>query len=242
MDIRQKSVLITGANRGIGRALVAEALRRGAGRVYAAARESLDISDARITHLPLDVTSAAQIAAASAAVPELDILINNAGVATYGDLSNFDDLDRHLAVNLYGLLNVSRAFLPQLRRSRGAIVNQLSLAGIASVPVMPAYSVSKAAAVNLTQGLRAFLVPQGVAVHSVFLGPIDTDMTRELPIPKSSSEAAAQGIFDGLLAGDEDIFPDPVSGPLADGWRGGVAKTLERQFAAFVAPATTAAA
>jgi len=234
MNIQQKSVLITGANRGIGRALVAEALRRGVGRVYAGTRNALDIDDPRITRIALDVTSRPQITSAAAAIADLDILINNAGVATYGDIANFDAIEQHLAVNLYGMLNLSRAFLPQLRRSRGAIVNQLSLAAIASVPVMPAYSVSKAAAFNVTQGLRAYLAPEGVAVHSVFLGPIDTDMVRDLTLPKTPAEEAARGIFDGLAAGEEDIFPDFASHPIAGGWREGVAKMLEHQFRAFV--------
>jgi len=242
MDIEQKSVLITGANRGIGRALVIEALKRGARRVYAGTRGGFDIDDARVTGIALDVTSGPQIAAAAAAIADLDILINNAGVATYGtDIGNFDAIEQHLAVNLFGMLNVSRAFLPPLRRSRGALVNQLSLAAIASVPVMPAYSVSKAAALSLTQGLRAYLGPEGVTVHSVLLGPIDTDMVRDLALPKTPADEAARGIFDGLAAGEEDIFPDPASRPVAAGWRDGVAKTLEQQFRAFV-PANSAQA
>ena len=242
MDVREKSVLITGANRGLGRALVTEALNRGASHVYAGIRDSLDIADPRVTAVLLDVTSVAQIAAAAASIPDLDVLINNAGVASYGGLGNLDSIAAHLAVNLFGVLNVSRAFLPQLRRSGGAIVNQLSLASIASVPAMPAYSVSKAAALNLTQGLRAFLAPEGVSVHSVLLGPIDTDMTRDLDLPKTPANVAARGIFDGLTAGDEDIFPDPASRPVADGWREGVAKALELQFRAFVPQAAPQAA
>ncbi len=234
MDVRQKSVLITGANRGLGRALVVEALERGVGRVYAGTRGEIDILDQRVTKVALDVTDTGQIAEAVGAIAELDILVNNAGVATYGDLSNFDTMEQHLAVNLFGVLNVSRAFLPQLRRSRGAIINQLSLAGIASVPAMPAYSVSKAAALNLTQSLRALLAPQGVSVHSVVLGPIDTAMTRNLALPKMPVGIAARGIFDGLVAGDEDIFPDSASARVAAGRRAGVAKSLERQFQAFV--------
>jgi len=242
MDITDKTVFITGANRGIGHALVLEALGRGARRVYAASRSGIDIVDPRLFRVLLDVTNGSHITAASGAVGELDLLINNAGVATYGDLANLDDLEQHLAVNLFGTLNVSRAFLPQLGRSHGAIVNLLSLAGIASVPVMPAYSISKAAALNLTQSLRSFLAPAGVRVHSVLLGPIDTDMTRGLHLPKTAPAMAARGIFDGLAAGDEDIFPDPASQPLADSWNGGVSKELERQFRAFMLDAPSALA
>lgn len=106
--------------------------------------------------------------------------------------------------------------------------------------MLSAYSISKAAAFNMTQSLRAFLAHQGVAVHAVLLGPIDTDMTRGLEIPKTSPELAAVGILDGLEKGEEDIFPDPASQSIADAWRNGVAKALERQFAAFVAKSEAA--
>lgn len=191
MNIADKTVLITGANRGIGLAL--------------------------------------------------DALINNAGIALYDDLSHFDVIEQHLAVNLFGLLRVTHAFLPLLKRSKGAIVNNLSLAGLATLPVIPAYSISKAAAFNATQSLRALLASQGVKVHGVILGPTDTDMTRGFEIPKASPETAARGIFDGLEKGDEEIFPDPASQSVAEGWRAGVAKALERQFSAFVPPSAARA-
>jgi NAD(P)-dependent dehydrogenase (short-subunit alcohol dehydrogenase family) len=239
MNIANKSVLITGANRGIGRALVDEALRRGASRVYAAARGPFQHDDKRATPLVLDVTDAAQIARASGAVQNLDVLINNAGIAIYDDLSNPEVVEQHFAVNLFGTLKVTRAFLPQLVRARGAIVNNLSLAAIASLPMIPAYSISKAASSSMTQSLRALLKGQGVTVHGVFLGPIDTDMNRGLEIPKAPVTVAAQGIFNGLEKGEEDIFPDPASLPAADGWRGGITKGLEREFAAFVPQTAT---
>lgn len=239
MNIANKTILITGANRGIGRALVIEALRRGAKRVYAGTRGAALPADERITRLPLDVTNAAQIQAAVAAVDSLDILINNAGVAIYDDLSNLAVIEQHLAVNFLGLLKVTHAFLPQLKQSKGAIVNNLSLAALAAVPVIPAYSISKAAAFNLTQSLRSLLVGQGITVHAVVLGPIDTDMNRGFDIPKASPESAAQHIFAGLEKGETDIFPDPASLSIAEGWHSGVAKALERQFAAFV-PASAA--
>jgi NAD(P)-dependent dehydrogenase (short-subunit alcohol dehydrogenase family) len=234
MNIAKKTILITGANRGIGRALVDEALRRGAKRVYAGTRSALQNTDKRVTPLTLDVTSVSQIQRAVDEVDTIDVLINNAGVAIYDDLSKFNVIEQHLAVNLLGSLRVTHAFLPLLRRSKGAIVNNLSLAALAALPVIPAYSISKAAAFNMTQSLRAFLAGQGVTVHAVFLGPIDTDMTRGFEIPKASAETAARGIFDGLEKGEEDIFPDPASRSIAEGWRTGAAKALERQYAAFV--------
>jgi NAD(P)-dependent dehydrogenase (short-subunit alcohol dehydrogenase family) len=236
VNIAQKTVLITGASRGIGRALVDEALRRGAKRVYAGARGALQHAAARVTPLTLDVTDAAQIRRAAAEVDSLDVLINNAGVAIYDDLSNIEVIEQHLAVNLLGLLKVTHAFLPLLRRSQGAIVNNLSLAGLAPLPIIPAYSSSKAAAFNVTQSLRALLAGQGVRVHAVVLGPIDTDMNRGFEIPKASPQSAAMGIFDGLEKGEEEIFPDPASASLAAPWRAGATKALEREFAAFVPP------
>src|SRR5215813_875660 len=125
MNIENKTILITGANRGIGRALVDEALRRGAKRVYAGTRSPLQDADKRVTPLTLDVTSASQIQRAAEQLETLDVLINNAGVALYDDLSNPDVIEQHLAVNVLGSLETTRAFLPLLRRTKGAIVNNL---------------------------------------------------------------------------------------------------------------------
>ena len=136
------------------------------------------------------------------------------------------------------MLRVTHAFVPLLKRSHGAIVNNLSLAALAALPIIPAYSISKAAAFNMTQSLRALLASEGVTVHGVVLGPVDTDMNRGLEIPKASPESAAAGIFDGLARGEEEIFPDPVSQSIAEDWRVGAAKGLERQFAAFAPEAT----
>jgi NAD(P)-dependent dehydrogenase (short-subunit alcohol dehydrogenase family) len=241
MNVANKTVLITGANRGIGRALVDEALERGAKRVYAGTRGALSVTDKRVVPLTLDVTNPAEIQRAVNEVDGLDVLINNAGVAIYDDLTSLDVIERHLAVNLFGPLNVTRAFLPLLKRSQGAVVNNLSMAALAPLPIIPAYSISKAAAFNMTQGLRALLAGQGVTVHAVVLGPIDTDMNRGFDIPKASPKSAAAGIFDGLEHGDEEIFPDPASQSIAESWRAGAAKALERQFAAFVSQSAAAA-
>jgi NAD(P)-dependent dehydrogenase (short-subunit alcohol dehydrogenase family) len=225
---------VTGANRGIGQALVEEALRRGAKQVYAGTRQPLAHPDRRVTPLTLDVTNAAQTQEAVEKVESLDILINNAGLGLYDDLSDRTALERHLAVNLFGTYGVTQAFLPLLTRSRGAIVNIASLAALAAVPLMPAYSISKAAAFSLSQSLRALLAGRGVRVHAVLTGPVDTDMTRGLEVPKASPESVARAIFDGVEKGEEDIFPDPMSESMAESWRNGAGKTLERQNAALV--------
>lgn len=238
MNIENKTVLITGANRGIGQALVEEALRRGAKRVYAATRQPFAHSDSRVTRLALDVTNTAQIQDAVENVDALDMLINNAGLALYDDLRDRAALEQSLAVNLYGPYAVTQAFLPLLTRSRGAIVNVLSLAAIAAVPFSPAYSISKAAAFSLAQSLRSLLAGQGVRVHVVLPGPVDTEMSRNLDIPKASPESVARAILDGVEKGQEEIFPDSMSESIAEAWRTGAPKALERQFAAFV-PAST---
>jgi NAD(P)-dependent dehydrogenase (short-subunit alcohol dehydrogenase family) len=232
--IRDKDILVTGANRGIGRALVDEALRRGAKRVYAGTRQPLTHADGRVTSLTLDVTDATQIQEVAANVEALDILINNAGLALYDDLSDRAPLEQHLAVNLFGTYGVTQAFLPLLTRSHGTIVNVLSLAAVAALPIIPAYSISKAAQLSLTQSLRALLAGQGVQVHAVLSGPVDTDMSRDLDVPKASPASVARAIFDGVEQGDDDIFPDPMSAALADNWRTGAAKALERENAALV--------
>ncbi len=201
MTIANKVVLVTGANRGIGRALVEEALRRDAKRVYAGTRQPWTHPDRRVTPLVLDVTNEAQIQAAVESVEALDILVNNAGLQPYDDLSDRATLEQSLAVNLFGPYGVTRAFLP-----------------------------------FMTQSLRALLAGRGVSVHAVLTGPTDTDMTRGLDVPKASPESVARAIFDGVENGEEDIFPDPLSASLAESWRSGVAKSLERQNAALVQP------
>jgi NAD(P)-dependent dehydrogenase (short-subunit alcohol dehydrogenase family) len=232
MIITGKTVLVTGASRGIGQALAEEALSRDAKRVYAGTRVPLTHPDGRVTPLTMDVTSAAQIQEAAGTISSLDILINNAGVALYDDLSDRAALERHLAVNLFGTHSVTQAFLPHLTRSRGAIVNNLSTNALAAFPLIPAYSISKAAAFSLTQSLRALLAGRGVRVHAVLTGPVDTDMTRSIDIPKASPESVARAIFDAVEKEEEDIFPDPMSQSVAESWRNSAAKALERQQAA----------
>jgi NAD(P)-dependent dehydrogenase (short-subunit alcohol dehydrogenase family) len=235
--LTDKTVLVTGATSGIGHALVEEALRRGASRVYAGTRPPMSHPDRRVTPLTLDVTDPAQIQRAVDSIDALDVLINNAGIALYDDLTDRAVLEQHLAVNLFGTYEVTRAFLPLLTRSRGAIVNNVSMMALAPFPVTPAYAISKAATFNLTQSLRLLLAGQGVSVHAALTGPTDTDMTRGFDIPKASPDSVASAIFEGLENGDEDIFPDPMSESIAESWRTGDVKALERQYALFVGTA-----
>jgi len=241
MTIEGKAVLVTGANRGLGQALVEEALRRGATRVYAGTRQPLVHPDERVRPLTLDVTDPTQVQRAAEKVESLDLLFNNAGLALPDALSDRAALERHLAVNLFGTWRVTEAFVPLLTRTGGTVVNVTSLAAFAAVPVLPAYSISKAAVFSLSQSLRALLARRGVSVQAVMAGPIDTDMVRGLDIPKTSPESVARGIFDGVERGDDEIFPDPMSEKMAESWRAGAAKVLERQNAALVPAAAVAA-
>lgn len=234
MKISGAVILVTGANRGLGRALLEEALSKGAKRVYAGTRRPFIHADKRVTQLILDVTNPAQVREAAEKVASLDILINNAGAFLPGEISDRAALEQLLAVNLFGTYDVTLALLPVLARPRSAIVNILSLASIAAVPFDPLYSISKAAAFSFAQSLRALMAGRGVKVHAVMPGPIDTDMTRNLNVPKASAESTARAIFAGVEREDEEIFPDPMSEPIAEGWRSSAVKALQRQFAAYV--------
>jgi NAD(P)-dependent dehydrogenase (short-subunit alcohol dehydrogenase family) len=236
-----KTVLVTGANRGLGRALVAEALRRGAKRVHAGTRRRFSHPNERVTPVMLDVTDDTQVQRAARQVEVLDVLVNNAGVAIDDDLSDRAMLEQHLAVNLFGPWSVTRAFLPLLTRANGAVVNVLSVAAAAALPITPSYSVSKAASWSLSQSLRALLAPRGVSVHAVMAGPINTEMSTGIPVPKASTDSVARAIFDAVGAGEDDIFPDPLSATLAESWRAGPVKAMERQNAQLVAAAPMAA-
>jgi NAD(P)-dependent dehydrogenase (short-subunit alcohol dehydrogenase family) len=232
------SVLVTGANRGIGKALVEEALARGAARVYAGTRRPLEHPDDRVVPLTLDVTDAAQIRAAAEAVESLDLLVNNAGLALWGDdLSDAAMLQQHFAVNVFGTFGVTRALLPALTASHGAVLNMLSTSSLANMPLAPGYSVSKAAAFSLTQGLRAHLANRGVRVHAAVIGVVDTDMTKGFDLPKAAPADVAARILDGVARGEDEIVPDEMAELIADGWRNGALKALELEYAALVADA-----
>ncbi len=236
--LTDQHVLVTGANRGLGRALVDEALRRGARRVYAGTRRPMTSTDGRVVPMLLDITDGTQVRAARDAIDALDVLVNNAGISQYDDLSERDVLQQHLAVNLFGPHAMISAFEPQLVRSHGAVVNVLSLASLAALPIIAAYSVSKAAAFSMTQIMRAQLAAHEVRVHAVLAGPIDTDMSRALDIAKAAPADVARAIYDGVADGVPEIFPDPLSAPLEAAWRDGPVKALELGNAALLRAAS----
>jgi NAD(P)-dependent dehydrogenase (short-subunit alcohol dehydrogenase family) len=217
MTLTGQTVLISGANRGIGAALVRELLKRDVRKVYATARSvgSLpDFCDVRSVPLQLDVTDNVSVEAASSAAADIDILINNAGTAAFSDwlLSEQAVIDADMVTNLYGTLRVIRAFAPHLQaRHSGTIVNVISVVGLAPVPALSGYSASKAALQSLTQALRGSLADSGIKVVGVYPGPIDTDLARDLPFNKATPEHAAANIVRGLESGEDWIFPDPIA-------------------------------
>lgn len=239
MQIKNSIALVTGANRGIGRAFVGALLERGARRVYAAARNlsSLDavaqLDRDRVRTITLDVRSAEDARAAADVARDLTLLINNAAVLSLGGLADLplDAVRENMETNFFGTLNVTNAFIPVLERQRGAIVNMLTLVALASMPGLAAYNASKAAGLSLTQSFRADLGKRGITVHGVFPGAVDTDMIRAFQMPKTPAIDVARATLDGVEAGEEDIFPDPMSRQLYAAWREDH-KAVERQFAA----------
>jgi NAD(P)-dependent dehydrogenase (short-subunit alcohol dehydrogenase family) len=240
MKIQGTIALVTGANRGIGRAFVEQLLADGASKIYAGARNTTDLAPLvsldpeRVVPIKLDVTRPADVAAAVDAAGDVTLVVNNAGVFTSGSVldSTEDSVRRDMEVNYFGTLAVSRAFAPVLEgNGGGALVNVLSVVSLASMPALGGYNASKAAAWSLTQSLRAELGKRGIAVVSVFPGPIDTDMAKDIPMEKTSPRVVAQEVLEGLEAGAEDIFPDPMAKQVQAGWSADP-KALERQFGA----------
>jgi NAD(P)-dependent dehydrogenase (short-subunit alcohol dehydrogenase family) len=233
--------LVTGANRGIGRALTEALLTRGAQKVYATARnpEALrPLRDERLVPLRLDVTDADQIRAAAAAASDVELVFNNAGVVLGSGIAESTVLDqarREMEVNYFGPLQLVHRLAPTLARNGGgAVVNIGSVAGLTNVPFFPTYSASKAALHSLTQAARVLLGPQGTSVFGVYAGPVDTDMVRDLALPKTSPGKVAFAILNGIEAGQEDIFPDPFAMDFVRLFESSP-KASERQIAAMVA-------
>lgn len=226
--IENATLLVTGANRGLGRALVTTSLQRGARRIYAGARDVATLTDLvriapeRVVPLALDVTDPASLQAAAARAQDVSLLVNNAGVlASFGILtSTRTQLEQDFATNFFGVLAMSQAFLPALERAAEArIVNVLSIVSLANMPAIGGYSAAKAAAHSVTQALRAELQPKGIRVHAVFPGPIDTDMIRDFAVPKTHPDQVARAILTGVERDDLDIFPDPAAQEMGAVWR-----------------------
>lgn len=222
MQIKDTTAFVTGANRGIGKALVDALLAGEAKKVYATARDvaKLPFTDPRVVKVQLDVTDAESIAAATKNVGDVELLINNAGVNAAS--TAFDDIAGHrsdLEVNYFGVLRVSRALVETLKANKGTIVNLNSLVSLASMAPIASYSVSKAASHSLTLALRAELAKFGVSVYGVYAGPIDTDMAKDMPMDKASPDEAAAAILAGVEARETHITPDDMAREVVATWR-----------------------
>ena len=239
MQANQSIPLVTGANRGIGRAFVEAYLTRGVGKIYAAGRKASDLDTVvaldpkRVIPVILDVTNAEQIKAAVVRAGDVNVLVNNAGALSMGGLLEITDekLRHDLEVNYFGLIHVTRAFAPVIEKNGGGVVaNVLSVVSFASMPGFAGYNASKAAAWSATQALRADLGKRHIKVVGVFPGPIDTDMAKEIPMAKTPPLDVANEVIDGIAQGAEDVFPDPMSKQFYAGWKADH-KAVEKQFA-----------
>lgn len=215
MKIQNATVLITGANRGIGLAFAREALARGARKVYAGARNPASVTLPGVEAIALDVTSDAQVADAARRCGDVTLLINNAGIATLGGFlaeGGTDSARQQMETNFFGPWRVSQAFAPVLAaQGGGAILNVLSVASWINSPMLAVYGASKSAAWALTNGLRNELRAQGTQVLGLHMGFVDTDLTRGIEMPKTSAADVVRRAFDALEAGAEEVLGDELT-------------------------------
>ena len=238
MKIGDSTVLVTGGNRGIGLALVKQAVKLGAKKVYAtyrseASKSSFDEFDERVVPVQLDLVDSESISKLAAVAPDIDILINNAGVFTAADVldDTIDQLRSDFETNFFGTVAVTRTLAPALKANQpAAIANLSSIVGLAPMPSFGGYSASKAAAHSMTQSIRGKLKEHGVTVHGVYPGPIDTDMAAEVGMDKTPPEVVAANVFHGIETGVEEIYPDPMSEQMGSIYVGSP-KQLEASFA-----------
>lgn len=236
MKLDNKTILVTGSNRGIGKALVEALLKQPVRKIYAAARRPQDLpafNDSRVVLIKLDICDPIQIQQAVTQAQDIDMLINNAGVLSYAGVVSGEIglLKQDMEVNYFGTLNLPRSFIPVLeKQGGGAIVNLLSVFSLASIAGVAGYSASKSALFSATQAMRTELKAKNISVHGVFPGPIDTDMGKGLDMPKTSAKVTAENIVAGIIADQEDIFPDSFSLQVSEVWAKNP-KALERQFA-----------
>ncbi len=213
MKIEGSVALVTGANRGLGKAFAEELLARGAAKVYATARDAASITDPRVVPLRLDVTDPASVRAAAEQAADVQLLVNNAGIATgAGVLDGEEALRREMETNYYGLVRVSSAFAPVLAANGGgAIVNMLSALSWLSLPDTAGYSAAKAAAWAATNALRLALREQGTLVTAVHAGYIDTDMAAHVDGPKAAPGEVVAQVFDAVEAEQPEVLADETS-------------------------------
>ena len=226
MNIANAVVFVTGANRGLGLALVHALLAKGARKVYAGVRDPASLKAPGAIPVRLDVTDAASVAAAAQACGDVDLLINNAGVAHMVDYLDATAIERGHAMfetNFFGVLRMSQAFTPVLRANGGgALVNILSVASWVNAAPLSLYAASKSAAWGFTNGLRTALADQGTLVTGVHVGFMDTDMTDGIELPKSSPQDVAATIIAGIEAGRTEVLADDISVTVKHGLSNGI--------------------
>jgi len=214
-------VLITGANRGIGLAFAEAALARGAHKVYAGARNPSNITLAGVQALPLDVTSAADVAAAAASCKDVTLVVNNAGIGHFGSILGPDGAEAartHLETNLFGMLRLIQGFAPILAANGGgAFLNVLSVASWINSGMLNAYAISKSAAWSLTNGVRNELRAQKTQVLAMHMGFVDTDLIKAMDVPKVSPQSVVKQAFDALEAGASEVLADDRSRQIKHG-------------------------
>lgn len=214
MNIKDATVLVTGANRGLGLVFTRELVARGARKVYAAARDPATITEPGVEPLRLDVTNPDDVAAAAKLASDVTLVINNAGIAQAGGFLAEDSeavTRRIFETNFYGMLSMSKAFAPVLKANGGgALLNVLSVVSWVS-GAMAAYSASKSAAWSLTNALRLELAGQKTQVTALHMGFVDTDLARDFDAPKSTSEDIVKRALDGLEAGLDEVLADERS-------------------------------
>ncbi len=243
MKIDNKNILVTGANRGIGAAIVRELLKHKVGKVYAAARNVKnlpDFGDKRVIPLALDITDSKQVADLAKQAKDINILINNAGTIAFASIieGQLDQIAADMKVNYFGTIGMMQAFAPVLQKNgQGMIANVISIIGLAPMVSVGGYSASKAALHSATQSARTELAARNIHVIGIYPGPIDTEMARDFPIAKTSPAVTAQAIVAGIIEGKDYIFPDPMSQQMGALWEQNP-KAVEKQFAA---PMTDAA-
>ncbi|MCK1822976.1 SDR family oxidoreductase [Streptomyces sp. XM83C] len=225
MDISAATALVTGANRGLGRALAQELTARGA-TVYAAARRPEQVDLPGVKAIQLDVTDPASVAAAAEAAGDVNLLINNAGTSTGADLltGEWDDLRLELDTHYLGSLRVIRAFAPVIEaRGGGAVLNILSVLSWIGLPSVGAYAAAKSAAWSMTNTVRQQLAPRGITVSALHVGYMDTDMARHVTQPKTDPAVVARAAVDGIASGTYEIVVDDLSRKVRADLAGGVA-------------------
>jgi NAD(P)-dependent dehydrogenase (short-subunit alcohol dehydrogenase family) len=215
MKLDNAVVFVTGANRGLGAEFARQALARGARKVYAAARDPASVTQPGVVPVRLDVTDPAQVKAAVEAAGDVTLVINNAGIASFGNLLEEDSIgamQRMMDTNVYGLLRVSQGFAPVLAANRGgALLNILSVASWISSPGLAAYAATKSAAWSVNNGLRIALKEQGTQVLGLHVGFIDTDMTQGIDLPKLAPADVVARAYEALEAGDKEVLIDELS-------------------------------